>query len=72
MRGFGRWIRTDWGHRLRYGIDAGLEQGTIFVMLALVALLISPVATAALRGATALMAPSAVLTAALSGCRISA
>jgi hypothetical protein len=65
FRGFFSWLRTDWKHRLRYGIDAGLEQSGVFVALALVALFISPVATAALRGATALLAPLAILTSAL-------
>jgi hypothetical protein len=65
FRGFFRWLAADWQHRLRYGIDAGLEQGIVFVILALVAALVSPVATAALRGATALLAPISMLTSAI-------
>jgi hypothetical protein len=65
IRGFGQWLRTDWPHRLRYGIDSGLDQLAIFVMLALVAIIVNPVATAALRGATALLAPISMLTSSL-------
>ncbi|MGA7053828.1 MAG: hypothetical protein WBZ37_21675 [Mycobacterium sp.] len=61
LDGFGRWARIGWQHRVRYGIDAGLEQATVFLVLALVAAMLSPTATAALRGATVLLAPIAIL-----------
>ena len=65
ISGFARWVRTDWPHRLRYGIDSGLDQLAIFAILALVAVLVSPVVTAALRGATAILAPISMLTSSL-------
>lgn len=57
IRGSLAWLRAGSGHRLRYGIDAGLEQVTVFIILTAVGLLTSPAVTAALRGATALLAP---------------
>jgi hypothetical protein len=63
--GFFRWLATGWQHRLRYGIHAGLEQGGLFLALALVTVFVDPEATAALRGAMALLAPLAILTSAL-------
>ena len=65
FRGFLKWLADDWQHRLRYGVDAGLEQGVFFLCLALVNVMVSPAATAALRGAAALMAPLAIFAAAL-------
>ena len=65
FRGFFQWLTTDWQHRLRYGIDAGLEQGGLFVALALVTVLVGAADNAALRGAMALLAPVAILTSAL-------
>jgi hypothetical protein len=63
--GFGRWARAGWQHRIRYGVDAGLEQTTVFLVLAMVAAIVSPTATAALRGATALLSPISILASAL-------
>ena len=65
LNGFGEWVKAGWQHRVRYGIDAGLEQTTVFLVLAMVAAILSPSATAALRGATVLLAPIAILAAAL-------
>ncbi len=65
LDGFGRWARAGWQHRIRYAIDAGLEQTTVFLVLAMVAAMLSPTATAALRGATVLLAPLAILSGAL-------
>ncbi|OBG23606.1 hypothetical protein A5764_10600 [Mycobacterium sp. 852002-51057_SCH5723018] len=65
LDGFGRWARAGWQHRIRYGIDAGLEQITVFLVLAMAAAMLNPTATAALRGATVLLAPIAILAAAL-------
>ena len=63
--GFGRWARAGWQHRIRYGVDGGLEQTTVFLVLAMMAAIVSPTATAALRGATVLLAPISILAAAL-------
>ncbi|MEZ0342895.1 hypothetical protein ACAG25_23300 [Mycobacterium sp. pV006] len=57
LSGWVSWIQAGWQHRLRYGVDAGLEQVSVFVVLAAVGLLTSPAVAAALRGATAIMAP---------------
>jgi hypothetical protein len=65
FRGFFRWLVTGWQHRLRYGIHAGLEQGGLFIAMALVTFVVGPLATAAPRGAMALLAPLAILTSAL-------
>jgi hypothetical protein len=65
LDGFGRWARAGGHHRIRYGIDAGLEPITVFLVLLMVAAILSPTATAALRGATVLLAPISILAAAL-------
>ncbi|MCV7282567.1 hypothetical protein H7J88_23305 [Mycolicibacterium flavescens] len=51
------WLKAGLRHRIRYGVDAGLEQVTVFVVLALIAALTTTTIAAALRGATALLAP---------------
>lgn len=63
--GFRQWAKIGWEHRVRYGIDAGMEQTTVFLVLAMSAAILSPTVTAALRGATVLLAPIAILAAAL-------
>ncbi|MEB3980323.1 hypothetical protein OQ968_03490 [Mycobacterium sp. 663a-19] len=65
LDGFGRWLRAGWQHRVRYGIDAGLEQTNLFLVLGMVTAVLSPAATAALRGATLLLAPIGILVGAL-------
>lgn len=65
LDGFGRWARSGWQHRLRYGIDAAFEQTTVFLMLTVVTAMLGPATTAALRGATVLLAPLAILVTAL-------
>lgn len=57
IRGIAGWLAAGWRHRLRYGLDAGLEQVTVFIVLAAVTAMVSTSATAALRGATSLFAP---------------
>jgi len=59
------WIANGWQHRARYGTESGLEQTTAFAVLLFAALVLSPGVTAALRGATALLAPLAILTSAI-------
>ena len=65
LHGFGAWARAGWQHRVRYGFDGGLEQIGVFTLLAMVAVVLSSVATAALRGATVLLAPISILASAL-------
>ncbi|MGA7779415.1 MAG: hypothetical protein WCA85_17125, partial [Paraburkholderia sp.] len=59
------WIAKDWRDRARYGIDSGLQQTTAFAVLLFIAVVLSPGATAALRGATALLAPAAIVVSAI-------
>ncbi len=56
-RGSIAWIRAGLQHRIRYGVDAGLEQVTVLAVLTIVAALTTTTLAAALRGATALLAP---------------
>lgn len=65
ITGLRRWATAGWQHRIRYGVDAGLEQTTVFLVLAMAAALVSATATAALRGATVLLSPIAILASAL-------
>lgn len=64
-RGWVNWIRTGWRDRARYGVDAGIEQTTMLIVLAMAAVLVNATASAALRGATVLLAPIAILASAL-------
>ncbi|UQX12191.1 hypothetical protein [Candidatus Mycobacterium methanotrophicum] len=57
LRQYPAWISKSWRHRARYGTDSGLQQTTAFAVLLLTAVVLSPEAAAALRGATALLAP---------------
>jgi hypothetical protein len=59
------WIAKGWRDRARYGIDSGLQQTTAFAVLLFTAVVCSPGATAALRGATALLAPVAIVVSAI-------
>ncbi len=59
--GLGAWLRDGGRDRLRYGVDAGLEQVTVFIVLVLVASWVDPEAVAAVRGATAVLAPLAIV-----------
>ncbi|BBY28627.1 hypothetical protein [Mycolicibacterium sediminis] len=61
VRGIVTWAAAGWQHRVRYGIDAGIEQVTVFLVLTIVAAMLGSAATAALRGATVLLAPLAIL-----------
>ena len=60
LRQYPAWISDGWQHRARYGTESGLEQTTVFAVLLFAAVVLSPEATAALRGATALLAPVAI------------
>ncbi len=59
------WIADGWQHRARYGTESGLEQTMLFAVLLFVAVVLSPEATAALRGASALLAPVAIASSAV-------
>jgi hypothetical protein len=63
--GFGHWVKDGWQHRVRFATDAGVEATGVFLVLAMAAVLLSPTATAAFRGATVLLSPLAILAGAL-------
>lgn len=63
--GTSRWARADWPDRIRYGTDAGLEQVTFFLVLLIGMVFIGHTGVAALRGATAALAPLAILASAI-------
>lgn len=65
LRQYGAWISDGWQHRARYGAESGLEQTTAFALLLFVAVVLSPEVVAALRGATALLAPVAITASAI-------
>ena len=65
IRQYPAWISDGWQHRARYGIDSGLEQTTVFAVLLFAAVVLNPGVSAALRGATALLAPVAIAVGAL-------
>ncbi|MDF0531092.1 hypothetical protein P0W64_01475 [Tsukamurella sp. 8F] len=65
FEGIMRWGRTGLGDRLRFGADAGLEQLGVLLLLVAVAGFIGAEASGALRGATAVLAPVAILSAAV-------
>jgi hypothetical protein len=60
IAGLRDWISAGMAHRIRYGVDAGLEQITVLAMFSVVAAVLNPAVTGALRGATALLAPVAM------------
>jgi hypothetical protein len=65
LRQYPGWISKSWRHRARYGTDSGLQRTTAFAVLLLTAVVLSPEATAALCGATALLAPVAIAVSAI-------
>jgi hypothetical protein len=65
LRQYPAWISDGWQHRARYGTESGLEQTTVFAVLLFVAVVLSPEASAALRGALALLAPVSILMSAI-------
>lgn len=64
-RGAMAWVRTDWDHRVRYAIDAALEQTSLLVVFVLMSALMGAASTGALRGAMALFAPIGIIGAAV-------
>ncbi|MGH3556135.1 MAG: hypothetical protein ACRDTK_01185 [Mycobacterium sp.] len=65
LRQYPGWICDGWQDRARYGAESGLEQTTAFAVLLFAAVVLSPEVTAALRGATALLAPIAIAASAI-------
>jgi hypothetical protein len=60
LRQYPAWISDGWQHRARYGTESSLGQTLVFAVLLFAAVVLSPEATAALRGAWALLAPVAI------------
>jgi hypothetical protein len=65
VKDYPAWISDGWQHRVRYGVDSGLEQTTVFAVLLFCSVVLNPGVAAALRGATALLAPVAIAVGAL-------
>ncbi|MDT5022461.1 MAG: hypothetical protein QOI33_2985 [Mycobacterium sp.] len=65
LRQYQAWISDGWRHRARYGIESGLEQTLMFAVLLFAAVVLSPEVSAALRGASALLAPVSIAAAAI-------
>lgn len=65
FRGVTGWLREDGRHRLLFGIDAGLEQVGVLLVLLITAAIIDDAGAGALRGSAAMLAPFAILTAAI-------
>jgi O-antigen/teichoic acid export membrane protein len=64
-RGALAWLKTDVHHRIRFAIDATLEQTSLLVIFVLMTAFIGAAATGALRGAMALFAPIGIIGAAV-------
>ncbi|WP_461165896.1 hypothetical protein [Tsukamurella serpentis] len=65
IAGLVQWCREDLWHRVRFGLDAGLEQLGVLAVLLISGAVIGNASAGALRGAVAVLAPFAVLTAAI-------
>lgn len=65
LRQYPGWISDGWQHRARYGTESGLEQTLVFAVLLFAAVVLSPEVSAALRGASALLAPVSIAAAAI-------
>ncbi|MEZ0050946.1 hypothetical protein ABIA30_001944 [Mycobacterium sp. MAA66] len=63
--GIGHWWRAGYASRIRYGTEAGVEQLTVIVVLSMASIAASTAAAAALRGASVLVSPIAILISAL-------
>lgn len=63
--GIGEWWRAGFTSRIRFGTEAGLEQVTVIVVLSVASIAASTAAAAALRGASVLVSPIAILISAL-------
>jgi O-antigen/teichoic acid export membrane protein len=65
FRGIGAWWRETYGSRLRYGIEAGLGQINVLIIISIATALIGASAAASLRGAATILSPLAILLSAL-------
>ncbi|MEB3980335.1 hypothetical protein OQ968_03550 [Mycobacterium sp. 663a-19] len=70
LHGYPAWISDGWQRRARYGMDSGVGQLGLFAVLLFATVVLNPDVTAALRGATALLAPVAVAACAVSSSAI--
>jgi hypothetical protein len=60
LKQYPAWISDGWQHRARYGIESSLGNILVFAVLLFAAVVLTPEATATLRGAWALLAPVAI------------
>ena len=65
LRQYQAWLSDGWRHRARYGTESGLEQTLMFAVLLFAVVVLSPEVSAALRGASALLAPVSIAAAAI-------
>ena len=65
VRGLVGWWREDAGHRVRFGLEAGIGTTASLLVLSVATWLVGPDSTAALRGAATLMGPLSLLMAAI-------
>lgn len=65
LRQYRAWISDDWRRRVRDGAESGLTNTTLFALLLLVAVAVSPGVVAALCGAATLLAPVAITASAI-------
>ena len=61
FRGLGSWWWTTHGPRIRYGLEAGLQQINVIVVTSIATAMLGASAAAALRGASVIMSPLAIL-----------
>jgi BirA family biotin operon repressor/biotin-[acetyl-CoA-carboxylase] ligase len=64
-RGALEWLKNDWPHRVRFTIDAALEQTSLLIIFVLMSFFMGAASTGALRGAMALFAPIGIIGAAV-------
>ncbi|TSE00408.1 hypothetical protein FOS14_08300 [Skermania sp. ID1734] len=65
VNGLFAWWKEEYLHRLRYGIEAGLEQVNVIIVVSIATAAIGMSAAAALRGSSTVLAPFAILMSAL-------
>lgn len=61
FRGVVAWVRLYWSHRLRFGIEIGIDQLAAIVIVSVSTIYIGTEAAASLRGAVTILGPFAVL-----------
>jgi hypothetical protein len=65
FRGIRQWWRQTYGSRIRYGVEAGLGQINVLIIISIATAVIGASAAASLRGAATILSPLAILLSAL-------